>query len=70
MKKNYHYFYSLDDFSPGPSELLELDRCFDDGDNTFSDVFSFLDQHSFEINHSVVRRLVEFAGDQFSKRFG
>lgn len=70
MKKNYYYFYSLDDLAPGPSELLELDMCFTDENSVFSDVFSYLDKHRFEIRSSVIQKLVEYAGDHFSKRSG
>jgi hypothetical protein len=66
MNKIYHYLYTIDDLKqdhPGLQNLNsddppgpEIDDC--------RDVFAYLDRYNFDVNSSVVQKLVEFAGRQ------
>ena len=65
MKKNYHFFYKLDDFDDNHPEIMESGTFFPDENSTFRDVISYLDQQHYDIRNSVIKRLVEYAGSQF-----
>jgi len=64
MKKNYYYFYTLNDMEQVHSELLEVDSCFPDENDTYRDIILYLDRQNFDIRSSVISRLIEYAGQQ------
>lgn len=66
MKKCYHYFYSVDGFVPGNTELVDADSFFPDKNGIYRDVVALLDHQQFDIRKSVVSKLVEYAGKQFN----
>ena len=64
MKKNYHFFYTLDHQENGDPELLEFDSWYPDEAENFRDVLSYLDQQQCDIRNSVIKKLVDYAGRQ------
>lgn len=68
MMKNYHYFYTLDDFMQGYSGLIELENCFPDEDIFYRDLVHYLDQQNYNIRTSVVNKLLDFAGKEIGSR--
>ncbi|MFO7924303.1 MAG: hypothetical protein R6U58_11480 [Bacteroidales bacterium] len=64
MKKNYHYLFTLDDLKGRHFLFQETDSLFPDEDKMYSDVIYYLDQQSFDVSNTVIRKLVEYAGMQ------
>ena len=65
MKKIYYYLYSSKnpDTDPDP-DLHNLDPHASDQDDTFSDVYSYLDKHTFDVSKSVIQNIIKFAARQ------
>jgi hypothetical protein len=61
MKKFYYYLYSSEDPDADPDLRGSLASGRDD---TFSDVYSYLDKQSFDVSKSVIRNIIEFAARQ------
>jgi hypothetical protein len=63
MKKIYYYLFSPENYDSDP-ELHSLDPYALDQDDTFSDVYSYLDKQVFDVNKSVIQKIIEFAARQ------
>ncbi len=69
MKKIYHYLYTLDDLEEKDHpELHELDSYASDQNDSFRDVYSFLDRQYFDVSRSVVQNIVKYAESFFGDR--
>jgi hypothetical protein len=65
MKKIYYYLYSSENPETDPDpDLHNLDSYASDQDETFRDVYSYLDRQAFEASKSVIQYIIEFAARQ------
>ena len=60
MKKNYTFFYLLNDFE-NINELIKFNKLFDDNFNEFCDVFELLDKAEFEPEKQIVKKIIDFS---------
>ncbi len=68
MRHYYHYIFKLDDREKPHPEILDSGSLL--SFNEYDDVLSYLNRQSFDIRSSVVRNLVEYAGQQIRGSHG
>ncbi len=68
MKNFYHYRYLADGSESEDELFIGVDSFFPDDDRTYKDICALLDQQRYDIGSSVIRKIVEFAGEYKNTR--